>query len=722
MKYSYFLCLALTSSLLFSKTDTKESYTFWVSEKGNDTNSGSKHAPFKTLKKARNAVRKLPSSAWEHHDVTVCIRSGTYRLHKQLTLTSKDSGRHNHNVVWKAFKGEHPVISGSIKATKWILHDPSKNIYRSYVGPCQSRQLFVNKRRATRAQTPPYPAGFLPSWTNGGIEFIPTSLNNPTWRDPSTWTNPQDIEAVIITQWKMMRVPLSSITPYTPPSNGLITLQEPAWHNANVYYDSITHLPGIWSFWQVTRFENAYEFLLEPGQWYLDQAQGYLYYIPLPCEDLQTADVELPIAETLIQGKGTLKRPIHHIQFKGLTFANATWLQSNNGYIADQSGFVLVGNDHAPNIIGHDQHVVPSHGNISFDNAHNILFFGNIFQHLGGVGLRLGKGSKNINVKSNLFRDISSSAIILGGASETDARPKHKKQTLENNTISNNFIHSIGTEYVDAAAIFIGFSSKTRVHNNTISHVPWSGIALGWGWGLLDVGSFPGVPHATSGLWGTITKPTANRECSIARNKITDFINVVWDGGAIYTTGQQGPSLAQGLLIKENVSYGKRPSGGGNTFYTDGGSRYIRLERNISYNNPIGVTYFGPPPQPGDPLPYSSLPSLGNNIPYGSDIGGCVTYGDILYKENYWFQEPMQETIDTYNAFLTLIFGFPPYSPMNFFDICPYTKEGISYPTRLRYKNNKTFTTTLQLPRDILQNAGVQSRPKTIPKSAWDDS
>ena len=722
----FFYVVFFFQALLLSKTPDEnrhipESCDFWVSETGSDFNSGSKHSPFLTLQKARDAVRALPSKVFQHHDVIIYVRGGTYRLTTPLRLTSKDSGRCGHNVIWRAAPGEHPLICGSTNVSGWSLYDASLNIYRAYVGPCQSRQLYVNGKRAVRAQTTPYPAAFLPSWTKGGIEFIPTSLNPVAWRDPADWTNPQHVEAVIITQWKMMRIPVSSITPYSSPNNGLIVIQEPAWTNANIYFDPKTNLPGIWSFWQVTRFENAYEFLTDAGQWYLDQTTGWLYYIPLAGEDLNSANVELPVVETLIQGVGTPHSPVQNIHFKGLTFSYATWLDpsSGNGYVADQSGFILIGSNHQPNYVGHDQHVVPSRGNVSFRYAKNILFYGNIFQHLGGVGLHLVAGCENTAIKSNLFTDISSSAIILGGVSETDARPKHRGQTTKNNKITNNLVRSVGVEYVDAAGIFVGFSRKTSVRHNTIVDVPWSGIAMGWGWGLMDKGSFPGIPYATSGLWGKATRPTANYRCSIFKNKITNFLNVVWDGGAIYTTGQQGPSLSKGLLIKENVAYGKRTSGGGNTFYTDGGSRYIRLEGNISYNNPIGGTYFGPPPREGDPLPYSSLPSDGNNVPYGSDAGGCHTYGDIYYKGNYWLQTPILANILIYNSLLEPLFGFSPYSFEGFFDICPFKYKGVAYPTRLTYSKNKVFNTLAEIPRGELSSAGVRSRPSTIPKHLW---
>ena len=158
-------------------------------------------------------------------------------------------------------------------------------------------------------------------------------------------------------------------------------------------------------------------------------------------------------------------------------------------------------------------------------------------------------------------------------------------------------------EYVDAAGIFVGFTRHTLISCNTIVDVPWSGIAMGWGWGLLDPGSFPGVPGAESGEWGFYTTPTPNSENRIVNNRIHSFLNVLWDGGAIYTTGQQGISMADALLIEGNVASGKRPLAGGNTFYTDGGSRYIKLKNNVSFDNPQGVTDFGPPPLANDPLP-----------------------------------------------------------------------------------------------------------------------
>jgi len=223
--------------------------------------------------------------------------------------------------------------------------------------------------------------------------------------------------------------------------------------------------------------------------------------------------------------------------------------------------------------------------------------------------------------------------------------------------------------------------------------VPWSGIALGWGWGLLDPGGFPGLPHASRYQWGQWETPTQNRNDVVAGNTIREFLGLLWDGGAIYTTGFQGTNPRNGLLIEGNTAYDKRPKAGGNTFYTDGGSRYITIRGNTSFHNPIGVTDFGPKPREEDPLPYPAAPSNGDGAPYGSDLGGCVTYGDISYEGNSWLEPPMQSDMVAANTFFWLISKgqLVPYSPEGFFDVCPFSEGETSYPTGLSFSGNAIY-------------------------------
>ncbi|HEY6397697.1 MAG TPA: hypothetical protein VIX82_09615, partial [Solirubrobacteraceae bacterium] len=117
-------------------------------------------------------------------------------------------------------------------------------------------------------------------------------------------------------------------------------------------------------------------------------------------------------------------------------------------------------------------------------------------------------------------------------------------------------------------------------------------------------------------------------------NRIQGFLNTLWDGGAIYTLGQQGTSARDGELIVGNVVSDKRRLAGGNTFYTDGGSRFVTLEQNVSLNNNPGVTDFGPCGLP------DSLTLCGVVVSYGSDRGGCRPYGDLTYQQNIGASRP----------------------------------------------------------------------------------
>ena len=711
---------------------------FWVSPEGNDSWPGTALQPFKSLEVARNAVRN------SHRDglgaIYINLYGGVHRLDKTLELDSRDSGTDDGAVVYRAVKGQVPVVCGSIPVEGWWLHDSARGIYAAKVGHVESRQFYVNGERAKRARTGDFPASFVPHFISdfipdvnapcdpnlsrvpvsggGGIEYIVDPLNPEGWRDPHKWTNQDRIEAVILTQWKSMRCMIQEVTdePGTlKPGSSLIKMQTPGWWNANMFrnakvslpgaveellkevhlyglvedfLNSADGLPGIWSFWEVSYFENAYQFLDEPGEWYLDQDAGVIYYIPREGEDIFSSRAELPVMEKLIEGRGSPDAPVENIRFEGITFSYGTWNgpSSGNGYVSDQSGFHVEGYGHKTNFTGHVENVVRTPGNISFVYAHNIGFRNNVIAHMGGVGIDFGTGSQGNRIEGNRFQDISSTAIQVGGVQKYDARPEHPSQLTRDNLIMNNTINYAGQEFFDVAGIYVGFTERTTVKFNHINHVPWSGIAAGWGWGLLDQGSFQGAPDSCPDQWGAFNTPTVNRVNRILYNRVENFLEVLWDGGAVYTLGQQGHDMESGMLISGNVAMGKRQSGGGNIFYTDGGSRYITLEENVSLDNPVGYFDLGGCGPAGQLLPNPSQEIMCRiidlKIPYGGEIGGCRTYGENTYINNY-------------------------FGDYKFYDICPYELNGIKYPTDLTFQGNHPVSEEDQVPWGIINRAGV---------------
>ena len=644
-------------------TDAAQTCTinYWVSTGGDDNSTGSASAPFLTLNRARLAVRHNKSR--RQCPINVNIRGGLYTLTSPLVFDAFDSGSTQAKVVYRAAPGNaSPVtISGGIPVTDFSctnLNLCTANVADLPTG-LMPRQFYVNDQRAIRARS------------NYGQTANANYVRGPDGYSaliPQTLTHPELVEAVTATQWKMMRCPVASMSGTT------LVMQSPCWDNANTY-------PSPWNFQLLGWLENAPEFLTQPNTWYLDPYSQQLTYYNSNAGNPSYA--VLPVLESLIELQGTAARPVANIAFKGLQFSYATWLgpNSNNGYVSDQSGNILLGTGYAPNTIGHQQITYKTPGNLTLRFAHNITFDGNTFIHLGAAALDLDTGSQNTKVINNIFTDISSAAIEVGGISQQDMRPDQAHRTSRN-LISNNAISYTGQDYYDSAAIFVGFTTGTVITHNTINHTPWSGIAIGWGWGLFDKGSFPGLPSATPGMWGTYPTSTIASRNEISSNKFDHFLEKLWDGGAIYTNGAQGQSFADGLLIKLNVAEEKRPDAGSNIYYTDGGSQYVTLRQNVSLNDPVGTVDFGPCFIGSSISPLCLGTGL---ISYGADMGGCLPVGELTYDENY-----LANTIEFFGPQLCHNDFIPPY------------------PVDLTFVNNIPTTSVAQVPNWILLQAGTQ--------------
>jgi len=98
----------------------------YVSPAGNDSWSGTLDAPnsshndgpFATIERARREVQNLKKRK-RAGQITVLLREGTYFLTAPLNFGSGDSGSEAAPVVYAAYPGEKPVISGGRRVTGW---------------------------------------------------------------------------------------------------------------------------------------------------------------------------------------------------------------------------------------------------------------------------------------------------------------------------------------------------------------------------------------------------------------------------------------------------------------------------------------------------------------------------------------------------------------------------------------------------------------------------
>ncbi|MFF3566013.1 hypothetical protein ACFYXS_38905 [Streptomyces sp. NPDC002574] len=283
------------------------------------------HSPC-TPDAARDRARQLVPGATG--DVVVELEGGTYRLTGPFRLGPQDSGRPGHPVVYRAATGQTPVLTGAVKVTGFSKVDAAKNIYRAKVpAGTAARELFVDGVRAERDRGPRDPSGFTA--TSTGFTTGDSSY--------TTWTDPARVEVVRNSGWKQMRCPLASIKASASGGSDL-TVDPGCWNNNHT---SVPHpgFPfngaGLPTLDGITWLENAYQLLGTPGQFYIDQNAGYLYYVPRPGENPAKADVELPVGSQVVDVSGTPGHlaPLNDTDWRAVY--TGSWSYSNGRPLGD---------------------------------------------------------------------------------------------------------------------------------------------------------------------------------------------------------------------------------------------------------------------------------------------------------------------------------------------------------------------------------------------------
>ena len=96
---------------------------FYVAPSGNDQHPGSLEQPFRTLSRARDAVRAINQQDRQPGPIVVMLRGGTYQPDLSVVFSDRDSGSAESPIVYMAYPGERPVLSGGRAAADWQPHE-----------------------------------------------------------------------------------------------------------------------------------------------------------------------------------------------------------------------------------------------------------------------------------------------------------------------------------------------------------------------------------------------------------------------------------------------------------------------------------------------------------------------------------------------------------------------------------------------------------------------
>ncbi len=529
-----------------------EAVTIHVALNGRDTwtgalpapNAAGTDGPLATPARAQQVVRALKQRGPLAAPVTVELHGGTWYLPETLTLTPEDSGTAACPITWRAAPGEAATLSGGRAITGWqvstvggqtrwtvALPEVRAGTWRfsqltiHRVGePCGTRRYRPTKGMLAIADTTWSPARKSAPHRAAQPDFVyfPGDLQK--------WSNLGDIEVHALHGWSASRLKIESldeahrIVRFT----SVPTFRIGSWYRdeRNPYY-----------------VENVKELLQEPGQWYLDRPTGTLTYLPLPGETPDNVTVVAPRLEQVVACRGQQDgaKLVSHVVFSGLTFAHTSWLVPAEGYDVSQG-----------------QPALPAAVEVTF--GRDVRFERCQVAHTGAYGIGLGRGCQDCAVLGCLLYDLDGGGVKVG---EQKLDRKAVPPVLPvGNRVENNTICHTGQGHYSANSIWCGVVKGTRIRHNEVSYNPYTGIAVGWCWD---------------------PQPSSCGDNLIEANHVHHIMQVVQDGGGIYTLGRQPGTIIRGNLIHDSLPGPFASSPGQLGLYFDEGSSGFRVEDNIQY-------------------------------------------------------------------------------------------------------------------------------------------
>lgn len=475
----------------------------WVAPDGNDASPGTPVQPFASIATAQRQAREFRrlNKVATNEPVRIILGGGVYPLDSPLFFRPEDSGTETSPTLIEAAPNEQPIISGGVLIQGWkklkgkIPGLPSAARGQVWVADApkfggrslEFRQLWVNGRKAVRAREPNGDTlNRLAAWNKTNQEaWVSTSALGAV-------RQPAQLEMVIDQVWEIAVLRVKSLRraghyvglTFQPPESK-IEFEHP-WPPVTVTTNY--RAPFF--------LANAMEFLDSPGEWFADPAAGKVYYWPRPGEDLTQATVVAPALETLVQITGTLDRPVAHLAFRGIRFEHATWMRpSEAGHVPLQASMFMLeayrlkpaGTAERPKLDNQAWLGRPP-GGVSVANANHISFARCRFEHMAAAGLDFQSGTHDDLIEGCVFRDLGGNGIQIGKFADPGMEthlaynPADADEICTRETVANNLVTDCGTEDWGCVGIIAGYVRQIAIQHNEISHLPYSGISLGWGW------------------------------------------------------------------------------------------------------------------------------------------------------------------------------------------------------------------------------------------------
>lgn len=532
-----------------------------------EPNAAATDGPVRFIETARDIVVENKLFGITNEAATVHLRGGTYHLTKPIVFKTQDS----YPITFQPYMNEDVTLSGGIPVRGW--QDVEINGVQAWCanvdailehfGPFKS--LFVEGERRSLARYPK--KGYLGLKRTDRIAEHEHSHYFCGNRAANFYVEPN-----VLPRWHSTEGAVVRLSHLWTEEHLLVDHID---HDASkVYCKNKTALSVLSEEKDYSLdffIENLLEECTDPGEWYLDEQQAKLYYVPMEGESKEATELTVPILSQLlkIEGEPEKDQYVRGIKFENIRFAHCDWYYVNNwGYREDpyrEDGKKQV--NHAYEVPGTSKERSYKNINMAQGTPHMpgmIELYGaknccieNCHLSRGGFNaIYSGNGSQGNRLVGNDISDFGAGGLVISGASIYG----DKKLWNGKNVISDNKIYDCSKIFAGGEGIFIGHSHDNQIVHNTLYNLLHNGISCGWTWG-----------YSANNTYNNL----------IAYNHIHHLGGgCLSDMGGIYTLGVQHGTVLRGNYIHHVSS----KNYGGWGVYLDEGSSHMVVEDHIVHD------------------------------------------------------------------------------------------------------------------------------------------
>jgi len=530
------------------------------------------------LTKSLDQVRQMRSQGIQG-PVVVALPSGVYRLEETLQLSADLVAR---GLTLKAVEPKGVVFSGGARLS------PRRDADGNWRYPLPGGNDAAVRPRVVVVDGQLCPAARFPNEGYLRIERVMEDRRSGfTARPGDLPAELEDVAAqsdlILLHDWSSSRLPVAS---YEADSRELRTLGPIGCAARHYAIDHFEKHPRYW-------LEGGKLLADAPGEWYVDAQSGEIVIIAQAGDVALPPEVVLPRLTEILVAAGSDATPLHNLVLEGITFTESAFPTPPGGIAASQATMYEPRGAEGERLRSDRPMLAAA---VHLRRAEGCRVVNCRFRALGGTALWIGERTNRCTVVGCTFCDVGGNGLNLGEdrSRKVDGRSwfvASPEQVPTGNRVERCEIGFCGQILPGAVGIWAALHEGLLIADCRLRDLPYTGISLGW-------------------IWNDMKSPAARNR--IRGNRIRYVMQVLSDGGGVYTLGRQPESVIDDNFISDiPLNAGRAESNGmfldqgtagftirGNTIRRVARSplRFHQAKENLVVNNRWTLATPGTPP------------------------------------------------------------------------------------------------------------------------------